>query len=323
MSERISDLRLFVRVIRTGSLSRAGREVGLTQPAVSRTIVRLEREVGAALLTRTTRAVHPTDAGAEYLARIEPILDALDEANQAARGTGELRGVLRIGTVSGFAIRELVPRLAGFMQAHPALRFEFLMDDKRQDLVGENVDIAVRFGPLEDTTATAKFLGWNPKLLLASPSYLRRAGTPAAPADLERHAIVMGAAGRARDAWRFKRDGKEVAPRITPLVSFGVSDAAIAAAREGLGIVSAVGWSCRAELESGALVRVLPEWELAPTAAHAVFPAGRAAKLAARVFADFLAQVCADLQRAGPHPSAPGGAGGTPSGTPDPASRPG
>jgi DNA-binding transcriptional LysR family regulator len=295
MSERVSDLRLFTRVIRTGSLSRAGREVGLTQSAVSRTIVRLERDVGAALLIRTTRSVQPTDAGAEYLARIEPILAALDEANQAARGTGELRGVLRVGTVSGFAIRELVPRLSSFLQPHPALRIEFLMDDKRQDLVGENVDIAVRFGPLEDSTATAKFLGWNPKLLLASPAYLRRAGTPSSPAELEEHAIVIGAAGQVRDAWRLRRDGKEVVPSIEPLLRFTVSDAAISAAREGLGIVSAVGWSCRAELASGELVRVLPEWELAPTPAHAVFPAGRAAKLAARVFADFLAQVCREL----------------------------
>jgi DNA-binding transcriptional LysR family regulator len=296
MSERVSDLRLFARVIRTGSLSRAGREVGLTQSAVSRTIVRLEKDVGASLLMRTTRAVQPTDAGAEYLARIEPILAALDEANQTARGTGELRGVLRVGTVSGFAIRELVPRLPAFMQAHPALRIEFLMDDKRQDLVGENVDIAVRFGQLEDSTATAKFLGWNPKLLLASPAYLERAGTPTSPADLENHAIVMGPAGQARDAWRLKRGEVEITPSIERFVSFTVSDAAIAAAREGLGIVSAVGWSCRAEVAAGDLVRVLPEWGLAPTAAHAVFPAGRAAKLAARVFADFLAEVCKGFQ---------------------------
>lgn len=295
MSERIADLRLFSRVVRTGSLSRAGRESGLTQSAVSRAIVRLEREVGAALLTRTTRAVQPTDAGAEYLARIELILAALDEANQAARGTGELRGVLRVGTVSGFAIREIVPLLPPLMQAHPALRIEFLMDDTRQDLLGENVDIAVRFGPLEDSTATAKFLGWNPKLLLASPAYLARAGAPATPAELENHAIVMGPAGLARGAWRFEREGREAAPRIEPVLNFSVSDAAIAAACAGLGIVSAVGWSCRAELASGQLVPVLPEWRLAPTAAHAVFPAGRAAKQAARVFADVLAQACANF----------------------------
>lgn len=295
MSERIADLRLFSRVVRTGSLSRAGRESGLTQSAVSRAIVRLEREVGAALLTRTTRAVQPTDAGAEYLARIELILAALDEANQAARGTGELRGVLRVGTVSGFAIREIVPLLPPLMHAHPALRIEFLMDDTRQDLLGENVDIAVRFGPLEDSTATARFLGWNPKLLLASPAYLARAGAPATPAELEKHAIVMGPAGQVRGAWRFEREGREAAPRIEPVLSFSVSDAAIAAACAGLGIVSAVGWSCRAELAAGQLVPVLPEWRLAPTAAHAVFPAGRAAKQAARVFADVLAQACANF----------------------------
>lgn len=244
---------------------------------------------------RSTRAVQPTEAGADYLARIEPILDALDEAAQAAPGTGELRGVLRVGTVSGFAIRELVPRLPSFMQHHPAMRIEFLMGDQRQDLVGDNVDIAIRFGPLEDSTATAKFLGWNPKLLLASPAYLERAGSPASPADLENHAIVMGPAGRARDAWRFTRNGEELTPNIDSRLAFTVSDAAIAAARQGLGIVSAVGWSCRSEMAAGDLVGVLSDWELAPTAAHALFPAGRAAKLSARVFADFLAEVCKDL----------------------------
>lgn len=184
------------------------------------------------------------------------------------------------------------------MRAHPALKLEFLMNDRRQNLVGENVDVALRFGALEDSTATAKFLGWNPKLLLASPAYLACAGLPSSAADLEHHAIVLGPAGEARDAWRLKRGEQEVVPRIEPALGFTVSDAAIAAAKEGLGIVSAVGWSCRSELLSGELVRVLPDWQLAPTLAHAVFPAGRAARVAARVFADFLAQVCAELQAA-------------------------
>jgi DNA-binding transcriptional LysR family regulator len=258
-------------------------------------MARLEKDVGVALLLRTTRVVQATDAGAEYLARIEPILDALEEANQAARGTSELRGVLRVGTVSGFASREIVPLLLPFMLAHPDLRIEFLMDDKRQNLVGENVDIAVRFGPLEDSSATAKFLGWNPKLLLASPAYLERAGAPAKPADLASHAIVMGPAGMGHGAWQLEREGKVVTPRIDPVLSFTVSDAAIAAARAGLGIVSVVGWSCRSELASGELVQVLPEWKLEPTAAHAIFPAGRAAKQSARVFADFLLDVCKKL----------------------------
>src|ERR1700749_3806885 len=115
MSDRLHALRLFVRVARTGSFSRAGRELGLSQPSASRIVAALEREVGAALLTRTTRALTLTEAGADYLARVEPILAALEEADHAARGTGELRGTLRIGISSSFATREVIPRLGAFL----------------------------------------------------------------------------------------------------------------------------------------------------------------------------------------------------------------
>ena len=135
MSDRLLALRLFTRVAHAGSFSRAGREFGLSQPSASRVIATLEKEVGAALLTRTTRAVTLTEAGADYLARIEPILAALEEADHAARGTGELRGVLRVALSSSFAVREAIPALAPFTARHPALRIKLLMHDQLQDLV--------------------------------------------------------------------------------------------------------------------------------------------------------------------------------------------
>src|SRR2546426_8242830 len=156
MNDRMAALRLFVRVARTGSFSRAGRELGVSQPSTSRIIAALERDVGTALLTRTTRAVVLTEAGSEYLARIEPILDALEEANQAARGTREVRGVLRVGLPTSIAIREVIPRLPGFLDQHPAPRTDLVMDDRRQDLLREGVDVALRFGVLADSSATAR-----------------------------------------------------------------------------------------------------------------------------------------------------------------------
>src|SRR5260370_35898252 len=159
MSDRLLALRLFARVARTGSFSRAGRELGLSQPSVSRIAAALEREVGAALLTRTTRAVTLTEAGADYLARVEPILAALEEADHAARGTGELRGVLRVGLSSSLAVREVIPRLSALTSRHPALLVELLMNDQRQDLVIEAVDVALRFGMLGDSNATARPAG--------------------------------------------------------------------------------------------------------------------------------------------------------------------
>jgi DNA-binding transcriptional LysR family regulator len=134
-----------------------------------------------------------TEVGADYLARIEPILAALDEADQAARGTGELRGILRVGVSSSFAVRELVPRLPAFMADHPALRVELLINDQRQDLVSEGVDVALRFGKLADSTAIARRLGAIGCVLVASPAYLNKHGMPESPADIADRASTPAA----------------------------------------------------------------------------------------------------------------------------------
>ncbi len=289
MSDRLHALRLFSRVARTGSFSSAGREMRLSQPSVSRIISTLEEEIGAALLTRTTRAVTLTEAGVDYLARIEPLLAGLEEADHAARGTGELRGLLRIGVATSFAVREVIPRLPAFMAQHSALRIELSMGDQRQDLVAEGVDVALRFGALPDSTAMAKRLGVSTRLLVASPEYLKRAGTPKLPTDLPAHSVIVGPAGSGLAGWSFHRDGKTTSVRVQGNLIVNVNEAVTAAAVAGLGIASTGTWGCRRELDSGALVQVLPKWKMDTTEVNAVFAAGRAAKPAARAFTDFLA----------------------------------
>lgn len=293
MSDRLFALRVFVRVARGGSFSVAGRALQLSQPSVSRIISRLEAEVGTALLTRTTRAVTLTEAGADYLARIEPILAALDEADHAARGTGELRGVLRVGVATSFAVRQILPRLPGFMDQHPALRVDMAMTDQRQNLVMEGVDVALRFGRLPDSSATARRIGTSHRILVAAPAYLRRAGAPATPADLPGHSIIVGPA--ALFGWTFQRDGKEISLQLDGRLAVNVNEAATTAAVAGLGITAVGTWGCREELASGALVQLLPEWTLPAVEIHAVFAAGRAAKPSARAFVDYLARVLTDL----------------------------
>lgn len=288
MTERISALRLFTRVARTGSFSVAGREVGLTQPSVSRIIAGLEGEVGVALLTRNTRAVSLTEAGAAYLARIEPILGMLEEANHEVRGTGELRGVLRIGAATSFAMREIIPRLPPFMDRHPALRVDLILTDSRQDLVTEAVDVALRFGPLVDSTAVARRLGTSPRLLAASPDYLAQAGTPKTPADLADHTVIVGPSGFGPSGWAFKKAGKQMSIRVEGRLTISVNEASTAAAVAGLGIVSTGLWGCRTELLDGRLVRVLEDWEIGDVEVHAVLAAGRTSKPSARAFADYL-----------------------------------
>src|SRR3546814_4094515 len=134
MTDKLGALYVLGRVARTGSFGAAGREMGLSQPSVSRIIAGLEREVGVALLSRSTRAVTLTEAGVQYLARVEPVLAALEEADHEARGTGELRCVLRVGATTSFAMRELIPRLPLFMQRQPSLRIDFRSDAHTSEL---------------------------------------------------------------------------------------------------------------------------------------------------------------------------------------------
>lgn len=288
MSDRFFALSVFARVARLRSFSRAARELGLSQPSVSRITAALEREIGAALLVRTTRAVVLTDAGTDYLARIEPILDALEEADLAARGTGDLRGVLRIGVSSSFGVREVIPSLPSFSERHPELRVHLAVDDQYQNLVVEGVDLAFRFGALADSTATARLLDGSPRLILAAPDYLKRRGRPELPNDLSLHAVIVGPGGHSSGLWLFERDGRSETARIEGRVSTSSNEAAVAAAVAGMGIVSTVLWGCRKELDQGELVQLLTDWKTESVELHAMFPAGRAAKPAARAFVDHL-----------------------------------
>ena len=292
MSDRLSALRLFVRVARAGNFSRAAREFGFSQPSASRIVATLEREIGASLFTRSTRALALTEAGAEYLARVEPVLAALDEADHTARGTGELRGVLRVAAASSFTVHAVIPRLPDFLKDNPRLRVELLMSDLRQALISEGVDVAFRFGPLDDSTATARRLGSIQRVLVASPAYLRRAGRPKVPADLNSHALLVGP--MAADRWTFEKNGRQVSLRPEGRVVVSANEGAVAAAVAGLGIASTGVIAAGKPLASSKLVRVLPDWDTGSVEVHAVFPAGRATKAAARALADHMLGAFAD-----------------------------
>ena len=284
----IFSLRLYTRVARLGSFSAAARECGLSQSQASRIVADLEGELGVRLLTRTTRAVVLTDAGAQFLSRIDPILVALDEAEQSVREGGDLRGVLRMSMPSSVATREVIPRLAPFMALHPELRVEVMLGDQPQDLVRDAVDVAIRLGRLVDSTATARLIATIPRVIVASPGYLDVHGVPDTPEALNRHRIVAGPASAVPTAWRFTRDQQEIAVDLDAHFSTTENEGAVAAATAGLGITSTSEWACRRELNDGTLVRLLPDWQLAGIPAHAYFPMGRATRAAGRAVVEHL-----------------------------------
>jgi DNA-binding transcriptional LysR family regulator len=286
MVDRMASLRVFIRVARSGSFSRAARDLGISQPSASRTVALLEKDIGATLFTRSTRALSLTEAGTEYLTRVEAALAALDEADHAARGTGELRGLLRIAASSSFTEHVIVPRLGGFLARNPKLRVVLLVNDQRQPLITEGVDVAFRFGSLGDSTATARRLGSIERMLVASPAYLRRAGRPKAPAELSAHAIIAGPTGT--DDWTFEKEGRRVSVRLDSRLVVSANEGAVAGAVAGLGIANTGSIASRREIANGALLHVMPDWQMGSVDVHAVFPAGRAAKVAARALADHM-----------------------------------
>ena len=288
MTDSISALRLFSRVARTESFTLAGKEFGLSQPSVSRIISKLEKDVGVALFVRSTHAVKLTDAGAEYLERIDPILVELEEANFAARGDGKLKGRLRVGCATSFAVREIIPKISGFLADHPDLKVDFILSDSMQDLIDQAIDVAIRFGALADSTNVARKIGETERLLVASPSYLEKAGIPKTPADLAGHKVVIGPSGMGAAGWNFEKNGKALSVRVEGQLTVSVNEAATACALASMGIITTSLWGCKSELESGQLVRLLPDWEIGFVEVNAVLPGAKTAKPSARAFTDYL-----------------------------------
>ena len=281
------NLRIFSRVARLRSFSAAARELSISQSQASRAVSELEAELGTLLLARTTRAVVPTEAGTEYLTRVEAILDQLEDAEHSVR-QDELRGTLRVGMPTSAGVREIIARLPRFTERHPRLHLQIVLDDRRQDLVRDAVDVAIRIGTLPDSNATARLLTSYSRLVVASPSYLERFGTPKIPQDLKEHRIVFGPAAAPETAWAFTHGEHQETVEVSPAISFSDNEGAVAGAAAGLGVTSIGWWACRREIEEGALVKLLPDWTMAATRVHAYFPLGRATRSAARAFIDFL-----------------------------------
>src|SRR6195256_145831 len=289
MSDPLRELTAFVRAGETGSFSRVARELGVSQPSISRMVASLEARLGVKLLLRTTRHVAPTDAGRVFLERARQILGDLDDAENAARRADGLRGTLRVALSGAFGIREVIPRLPGFAKQHPKLGIELLMSDRTEDLIAEGADMALRLGPLADSGFGARVLGKAPRVAVASPAYLARRGTPQTPADLARHDCILGPGLSGRTGWSFTRSGRATSVTVEGPIKIASADGVVACGKAGLGIALASRWMCRAEFEAGELVAILSNYQLDWVELHAVYPGGRRPSLKVRAFSDYFA----------------------------------
>lgn len=296
MNDRFQELTVFVRAAETGSFSAAGRSLGLSQPSVSRIVSDLEARLGTRLMLRTTRRIVPTEAGLVFLRSAKEVLRVLEYAEESARVKDSLSGVLRVALPGIVATRSVIPSLPEFLANHPELKIELLTADTMHDLVAEGVDLAIRFGPLEDSAFGAKKLGVEPRMIMASPAYLARFGTPATADDLSSHYFVTGPGGSDKPFWTLTQGEKSFSVKVDPVVRVLSAESLIACVIAGLGLTIGSSWAAGDELRSGRLVPVLTNFEIASVEVHAVFPGGREPSKKTRLFTEHLMEVFKKLQ---------------------------
>lgn len=259
----LGDLAIFRIIATEGSFTRAARRLGVTQSALSQMIKRLEADIGIRLLARTTRSVSPTHAGARLLATLAPAIDAVThEIEQIASLRDEPAGTIRLTAGKHAADTILWPALVPLMRRHPGIEVEVCVDNDFVDLVKGRFDAGIRLGERLEHDMVALPIGPPMRIaVVAAPTYLARRGTPEHPTALARHAcICFRHHSGERSPWAFEEDGSELTVKPGPGPVFNDGDLMVAAAVEGFGFAYILEDLVRAQLASGALVRVLDAW---------------------------------------------------------------
>jgi DNA-binding transcriptional LysR family regulator len=291
----LNALRSFAAVAETGGFTAAAERLGVPKARVSLDVARLEAQLGAGLFNRTTRHTSLTEAGAALLRDgLEP-LRGLEAALAAVGGADPKRaglaGTLRIAATADQSAHSLAPAVAQFAALHPALQIELRGSDRVVDLVQEGIDLAIRVGWLRDSTLRAVRLGDFEQQVVAAPAYLRRHGTPKQPEDLATHDWLALTLLRSPLTWQFTgRDGELRTVRMRSRLRIDSSSSLRALAEAGAGITALDQFNAEIGLRSGALVRLLANWNLPVGGVHAVYPPGRHVPAKVRAFIDFYAE---------------------------------
>ena len=282
-------LQTFVRIADGGSLSAAARATGRSLPAISRSLVQLEAELGVRLLHRTTRRIHLTDAGAQYLERCRRILAEVDEANASVSNLDRsLAGPITLTAPILFGQLHIAPVVTEFLGLHPEVSVSLMLSDALSNIVEEGIDLAVRIGRLQDSGLVARKLGEVRRVACASPAYLKRRGTPKTPKDLATHSCLQFGALSPTPYWEFHDAGKARQIRIQGNFSSNQGAPVIAAARDGLGIIFVLSYQVQELVAKGELRVVLQPYEAPPIPVSVILPSGRLQPARVKALADFL-----------------------------------
>jgi DNA-binding transcriptional LysR family regulator len=283
-----SELNAFVKVVQTGSFTKAADLLGTQKAHLSRVVSQMELRLGVRLLERTTRSLSLTEVGREIFERAIGILTAIDEAKQAAQRTlDEPRGVLKLTCGVEFGQLAVNRWINTYLQRYPQVAVHADWDNRVVDLVHEGFDLAIRLGDLPDSSFAARRLGELDYGLYASPSYLQRRGSPSHAKDLHHHELLMFTGGRSKQGWQFQRASENL--RITsPTARYQINNsfAVFQAAVAGLGIAKLPRLLTQQANNSSQLVEVLADWDSPTVAVHALFPSARFLSPKVRGFVD-------------------------------------
>lgn len=304
--DKLEAMRVFVRVVESGSFSAAAREAGSTQSRISKQVAALEQDLGARLLHRTTRALALTDEGERYFQEARRLVSEIAEAESLVHaGQQQLRGWLRVAASGGFGRLHVLPLVQTFLQRHPGVRIDLRLSDGFVDLVEQGIDLAVRVGHLSDSSLVARRVGTTTRRLVAHRELVRRLEQhgpppPRAPEDLLQHDCLVYTALAARNTWTFIAAegagvpaGTERSVRVEGSLQTDSSEVIRAAVLAGMGIGYSPDWLFRQELARGEVVQLMPAWQAPSLPIHLVCPAQRQQAAKVRAFSDHMAQALA------------------------------
>jgi len=287
--DRLDAMSVLLAAVESGSFSRASKVLGLPLATVSRKVAELESHLKATLLIRSARGLELTPTGRSYVTAARAILEQLNEAERTAAGEyTEPRGDLMVTAPVMFGRLHVLPAVTRFLDAYPEVSVGLMLTDRVAHFLDDQVDVALRIGPLPDSGLIATRLGEVRHVVCASPSYLAARGTPATPAELVRHSVVSFDSTSAASSWIFRAGDVETAATFRSRLSVNTIDAAIDAGLAGAGIVRAVSYRVADFVRTGRLAVVLAAFEPAPRPVHLVYAAQSRLPLKLRAFIDFV-----------------------------------
>jgi len=286
----IENLKLFLRIVEKGGLAAAGRETGLSPATVTDRLAALEAHYGARLLSRTTRSISLTDEGRELVTGARRILAEAEETEARIKlGVERISGAIHISAPSDLGRNQVVPLLDRFMVLNPEISIDLTLTDGYVDLVGQGIDLALRYGELSDSTMKALRLGSNRRLVCAAPDYLKLNGTPRHPNDLAHHnCLIMRFGANTDQDWSFTIDGQKRACRVYGNRIANDGDLIRQWCLTGYGVALKSEWDVHTDLAAGHLVEVLEAFAPEPNALQMVYPAGAVQPRRVRALMDFL-----------------------------------